>query len=74
MHQTVEQVYAKLVEMGFDDVSYYTNKKGWKIFYTGHAKDIASTLKLKDIVVNYGFEDAFITVYENGKPSRPGKK
>jgi len=74
MHQTVEQVYGKLVELGFDDLSYYTNKKGWNIFYTGHAKDISSTLRLKDIVVSYGFDDAFITVFENGRPSRAGRK
>lgn len=70
MHQTIEMVYNKLQEMGFEDVSYYTNKKGWIIFYTGHGKEIASTLKLKELVIRYGFEDAFITVFQNGKPSR----
>ncbi len=74
MHQTVEQVYEKLKEMGLEDISYYTNKKGWNIFYTGRADEISASLKLKQLVINYGFDDAFITVFENGKPSRSSKR
>ena len=74
MHQTVEQVYEKLKEMGLEDISYYTNKKGWNIFYTGRADEISASLKLKQLVIAYGFDDAFITVFENGKPSRSSKR
>jgi hypothetical protein len=74
MQQTIEQVYAKLVELGFDDLSVYTNKRGWHMFYTGKATDISSTLKLKDIAVSYGFNDAFITVFENGRPSKAARR
>ncbi|HNQ12756.1 MAG TPA: hypothetical protein PKH65_04535 [Bacteroidia bacterium] len=66
-NQTAEEVFSKLVTMGFDDLCYLTTVQGWHIFLTGHGSDFEKVKQLQQTVFEYGFSDAYVVCYQNQK-------
>ena len=63
----LSEVTALISASRLNELNNYKDEKGFTIYTVGNFKEYSGALSLKEILVNEGVADAFITAYNNGK-------
>ena len=63
----LSEVTALISASRLNELDTYKNENGYTIYSVGNFKEYSGALSMKEILINEGIPDAFITAYNNGK-------